>query len=104
MSGERSNRLVGIAARAAQRTANRLQVVDSLFAPEGPESLVRELQWEAYLEHWADSGHRAAEDPNCTHPVCLTAFAMINVAMAQLQQQQMQQQQAQQPQGQPGMP
>ena len=102
MAGERSNRLVGIAARAAQRTARRLQEIDDRFAPEGPAQYVRELSWDAYLDHWASSGHRAGDDPNCTDPVCLTAFAMVDAAMAQLQQQQMQQQQSQQPQ--PGMP
>lgn len=102
MAGERSNRLVGIAARAAQRTARRLQVVDDRYAPESPAAYVRELTWDAYLDHWAEGGHRAGDDPNCTHPVCLTAFAMVNAAMAQVQQQQAQQQQAQQPQ--PGQP
>lgn len=97
MSGERSGRLVGIAARAAQRTANRLREIDDRYAPEGPASYVRELSWDAYLDHWAEAGHRAGDDPTCTHPVCLTAFAMVTAAMAQMQQQQAQQQMQQQP-------
>lgn len=100
MAGERSNRLVGIAARAAQRTARRLAEIDDRFAPESPAQYVRELSWDAYLDHWAEAGHRAGDDPRCTHPVCLTAFAMVNAAMAQLgQQQQAQQPQSGQPQG-----
>lgn len=98
MAGERSERMVGVAAQAAQRMAKRLALINDLFAPESPASYVRELTWEAYMDHWADSGHRAGDDPNCTDPVCLTAFAMVNTAMAQLQQMQAQQQQQAQPQ------
>ena len=97
MAGERSARIVGVAARAAERLAGRLKTINDLYAPESAASYVRELQFEAYMAHFAEFGHWAP-DPGCTHDVCLTAGAMVQAAFAQLAQQQVAQQQQGQPQ------
>lgn len=84
MAGERSARMVGVAARAAQRMANRLAQIDDLYAPETAASYVREMTFAMYEQHFAEFGHLAPE-PGCTHDVCLTASAMIQAALNQVQ-------------------
>lgn len=93
MAGERSVRIVDVAARAAQRMAKRLALIDDLYAPETAASYVRSIERERWIEHFIDVGHWAPE-PGCTDDVCLTVAAMIQSAYGQLAQ--MQQQQPQQ--------
>jgi hypothetical protein len=85
MAGERSERLVSIAARAAQRTANRVKIVNELYAPESPMAQLRDLSFEEWSNELIETGHRY--DPNCTRPFCMKVKAMIAAGLSQLMQQ-----------------
>lgn len=84
MAGERSNRLVSIAARAAQRTANRVKLVNELYAPESPMAQLRSLSFEEFANELYETGHRF--DPDCTRPFCVKVKAMLMTGLTQLMQ------------------
>ena len=84
MAGERSERLVTIAARAAQRTANRVKLVNELYAPESPMAQLRSLSFEEFANELLETGHRF--DPDCTRPFCMKVKEMILAGLAQSMQ------------------
>ena len=79
MAGERSERMVEIAARGAARMARRLAVVSDRYAPEGPVADARELRFEDAARELAEVGHVFSR--TCTRPFCLQAAAMIDAGL-----------------------
>ena len=86
MSGEASERLIGLAAQAAARLARRTNLISDMYSPESPVSDVRELLLSEVMDHYDTSGHWSPSE-GCTHPVCLKAAAFIQGALAMMGQQ-----------------
>lgn len=84
MGGERSARLVDIAARASARVVRRLELINEYYAPPTPLSEVRDLTFERYMEHYDEFGHWAPH-AGCNHPVCQEASQLIQMALTSFQ-------------------
>lgn len=86
MSGERSARLIDLAARAAARSAKRLEMINDRYAPATPIQEARRLTLEEFMSHYDEFGHLAPGD-GCDHPTCVKAAALIQSAIASIGQQ-----------------
>ena len=80
MAGERSERMIDLAARGAARMSRRLSMVNERFAPQSDFSDVRELTFQEVMAHFNEQGHMAPSE-GCTHPTCAKAAAFIQQAI-----------------------
>lgn len=84
MSGERSDRNIALAARAAQRvTRNLAMIADRYGAPVDPAD--DRITFAELLQHLSDAGHTPGTDDDCTDPLCNRARKMVAGAIAALQ-------------------
>lgn len=85
MAGERAERIMALAARAAARTARRMAMIADYYAAfPATEELTLTLE-EMYRE-WDEVGH-GVPDPDCQRPACVKGRALIQQAMMAVQQQ-----------------
>lgn len=86
MAGERSTRMVDLAARAAARTSRRLQMITDYYAPDTAQSHERTILLKEWFEEYDKFGH-APPDPNCNSPICVKWRAFAQDVMMAMQQQ-----------------